>query len=327
MKKILITGGLGFLAFHLIKSLLKRYNNPRITVIDNLSSSIIEFGDLYSKLNVIINDFQKINVLNDSFDDIYHLASPVGSLGILKKNGYVAKEILELTYKAIEFSIKYDAKLIFISSSEIYGYSGMHEENAVKKYSNSHGTRMEYALGKYTSEIILRNLSFSSKLKYNIIRPFNIIGEQQSSKIGFVVPTFFENAIRNSPIPVYNDGKQKRSFCCADDIVSAIIAIQESDITGEIFNVGNNNSAISINDLAKKIRSICYSDSEIIHIDPVKIHGETYIEAFDKIPNLNKLESQIDWKPEIDLDTALNRLYNSYIDKDENIVRKSGVQG
>jgi nucleoside-diphosphate-sugar epimerase len=105
MKKILISGGLGFMGYHLIKSLLKRYSNPYITVIDNLSSSKIDFGDLYSRLNVIINDFQKIDDLNDTFDEIYHLASPVGSLGILKKNGYVVKEIIELTYKAIEFSI------------------------------------------------------------------------------------------------------------------------------------------------------------------------------------------------------------------------------
>ncbi len=315
MRKILITGGLGFLAYHLIKTLIRRYDNPKITVIDNLSSSIIEFGDLYEKLDVIIADFQKTDDLNDEYDDIYHLASPVGSLGILKKNGYVMKEILELTYKAIELSIRWNAKLLFVSSSEVYGYSGIHDENAIIKICNSFGTRLEYALGKYSSEIILKNLSFSKNIKYNIVRPFNIIGEQQSSKIGFVVPTFFENAMNNKPIPIYNDGTQKRAFCCVEDIVNAIIKIQESEITGEAFNVGRNAEIITINDLAEKIKKICNSDSEIIHVDPVKIHGDIYIEAFDKIPNLNKLMNQIDWTPKIDLDTALNKIYDFYIDQ------------
>jgi nucleoside-diphosphate-sugar epimerase len=123
-------------------------------------------------------------------------------------------------------------------------------------------------------------------------------------------------------IPVYNDGKQKRAFCYVEDIVTAIIKIQESDITGEVFNIGNAGTIISINDLAHKIKKICHSGSEIIHVDPVKLFGNNYIEAFDKIPNLDKIRHQLGWSPVVDLDNALGRIYQYYCKKYENTIRK-----
>lgn len=325
MKKILVTGGLGFIGFHLIKFLFDFYENSQITVIDNLSSTKINFKELYSKLNVYINDLKMIENLSYEFEYIYHLASPVGSLGILSMNGFVAKEIIDLTYKAIDIAEKSKAKLLFVSSSEVYGHSGNHDENTTLHIKSRIGTRGEYALGKLISEIILHNLSLSKNLIFNICRPFNVIGEHQSSRIGFVVPTFFESALRNNDITVFYTGLQKRSFCHVQDIVKALVKIQESSCNKEIFNIGNDNNVVTIIDLAKKIKSICNSKSNIVHLDPIKLYGESYIEAFDKIPNIVKIKTMLDWKPEIDIDTALNKIYKYYQSNYESIICKSCI--
>jgi nucleoside-diphosphate-sugar epimerase len=315
MKKILVTGGLGFIGFHLIKHLLGKNNDLNITVIDNLSSSIIDFGPLYGKLNVKIKDLLEVDELDNDYTDIYHLASPVGSLGILGKNGFVAKNIIDLTYKVVDITKRCNANLLFVSSSEIYGHSGIHVENDVKHIANTIGTRTEYALGKLTSETILENLNLNNHFSYNIVRPFNVIGEQQCSKIGFVFPSFFENAIQNKDIPVFYDGLQKRSFCHAEDIVKAMVCIQESEIKNEVYNIGHDRNITTIIDLALRIKDMCHSPSAIIHIDPVKKYGKRYLEAFDKIPNIDKISNTLGWRPEIDLVDSLERIYKYYKDK------------
>jgi UDP-glucose 4-epimerase len=315
MKKILVTGGLGFIGFHLIKHLLGKYNDLKISVIDNLSSSIIDFGPLYGKLNVRIKDLLEVDELDNDYTDIYHLASPVGSLGILGKNGFVAKNIIDLTYKVVDITKKCNANLLFVSSSEIYGHSGIHVENEVKHIANTIGTRTEYALGKLTSETILENLNLNSSFSYNTVRPFNVIGEQQCSKIGFVFPSFFENAIQNKEIPVFYDGLQKRSFCHAEDIVKAMVCIQESEIKNEVFNIGHDGNITTIIDLARRIKDMCHSRSAIIHIDPIEKYGKCYLEAFDKIPNIDKISTTLGWRPEIDLVESLERIYKYYRDE------------
>ena len=312
MRKILVTGGLGFIGYHLIKHLFHKYKDLQITVIDNLSSTQIDFSHLYSHLHIIIKDLLEYEMLNNEFSDIYHLASPVGSLGILTRNGFVAKNIIDLTYKVVDIAKQCKARLLFVSSSEVYGHSGMHDENAVKLIGNIYGTRTEYALGKLTSEIILQNLNICNKLAFNTARPFNVVGEHQSSKIGFVFPAFFENALLERDIEVFYDGSQKRSFCHVEDIVKALVAIQESDVNGEIFNVGHDRNTTTILDLALRIKLACNSASKIVHIDPVKKFGRCYVEAFDKIPDIKKISGRLGWRPEIDLNSAIERLLHYY---------------
>jgi nucleoside-diphosphate-sugar epimerase len=309
---ILITGGLGFLGHHLSKRLLTLYPECKLTIVDNLSSTIIDYSWLNNRAEIIIEDFRDVKLSSYSFDQIYHLASPVGSLGILDKSGYIVKIISDLAVHAAEIAASNNASLLYVSSSEVYGKSGIQDENDELVIPVNSGARMEYILGKLAAEHILHNMAFRKEFKLTIVRPFNIFGEHQTSKIGFVVPTFFENAVRQNALPVFFDGSQKRCFCYVDDIVNGIIAIQELGRSGETYNLGNPSNSISIGDLAHTIINMCGSSAEIEHIDPQRLYGKQYIEASEKYPSIDKVMQHTGWRPEFDLESGLSKLSEFY---------------
>ena len=311
MDKVLITGGLGFIGHHLTKLLLNEFSGLQLVIVDNLSSTKINFDWIKNKAEIHICDLQDFHTKH-KFTKIYHLASPVGALGILNRNGYIAGEIIELTYKVAELAIRHRSRLLFVSSSEVYGYDGKHVENAVKMVPVKKGTRLEYGLGKLISEEILYNLALDNELEYTICRPFNVCGESQSKELGFVIPTFFHHAIRNEPLPVFMDGSQKRSFCHVDDIVVAMQAIMQSNYRGEIFNIGHDENCMSILELAERIIECTGSKSEIRFVDPKATYGEKYCEAFDKIPDIQKIKELIGWTPRISMNELLSRLVAFY---------------
>ncbi|MBN1950307.1 MAG: NAD-dependent epimerase/dehydratase family protein [Bacteroidales bacterium] len=310
-KKILVTGGLGFIGHHLTKQLLKQDSDCRLSIVDNLSSTKIDFSWLPEQVEVHIMDLLDFNP-TEPYDEIYHLASPVGALGILKRNGYIARDILSLSYKIAELSIQHNARLLFVSSSEIYGHDGVHTENVSKVVPNYRGTRLEYSLGKLLSEEILYNLSIDHRLNFSVCRPFNVFGEQQSAELGFVIPAFFQHALHQRPLPVFMDGKQKRSFCYVQDIVDAMLLVMERGAKSGTYNIGHDGNCVSILELAGKILEVTGSRSGIAFVDPIEIYGEKYAEAFDKIPDLTKMKEELGWVPKVSLEDALKQLVVFY---------------
>jgi nucleoside-diphosphate-sugar epimerase len=309
---VLITGGLGFLGYHLATDLLRRDGEVSLTIVDNLSSTKMDYRSLIGRARIEVLDLRLYREGDGRFDDIYHLASPVGSLGILARTGHIIEDILSLTYRVVRLALRSEAKLLFVSSSEVYGQDGIHEEGSQLKVNQKGGARAEYALGKMASEVILRNLSFNHPLRYNVCRPFNVIGEQQSAAIGFVVPTFFESAFRGDPIPVFAPGTQRRSFCHVSDVVRAMVAIQESPLEGETFNAGHDGNVISIQELAALIRTLCRSRSRIEVVDSLAKFGRHYSEAYEKIPDLHHIRARLPWQPELGLQESLARIHADY---------------
>lgn len=177
MRNILITGGLGFLGSYSIEKYKSEGWN--ITVIDNLSSNVISPTDkICDGVDVIIQDVLNYDWKKSKhFDMILHLASPVGPVGVLKHSGKIAEYIISDIYWAIEGALLFDCPLIFISTSEVYGYRDkavfLKEEND-KLLTGQYSVRNEYSMGKLLAEIVLSNTSKIKKLKYQILRPFNI---------------------------------------------------------------------------------------------------------------------------------------------------------
>lgn len=311
-KRILVTGGLGFIGYHLCKRLLEVEPESRIVAVDNLSSTRLDYFDLIGRVRIITEDAQFLADDLDSFDEVYHLASPVGSLGILEKSGRIARDILGLADKAARIASRSKSRLLYVSSSEVYGRDGQHKESSEQIVPCKRGARMEYALAKLTAEHVLLNLAAEGSFELRIVRPFNAMGEWQSSLLGFVVPKFFEAALAGRDLQVFGTGKQVRSFCHVSDLVNGIIQIQAKGHLNHVYNLGQPNNVITIEELAHFIRELCKSSSKIHHVDPVNLYGKHYLEAFDKVPDIAKATEHTGWKPNIGLESGLERILSHH---------------
>jgi len=297
-KKVLITGGLGFLGSYTIE----KYKNEGydITIIDNLSTNTIEAYDpICDGCEVIIKDILDYEWdVTEKFDMIVHLASPVGPAGILQHSGKMARYILDDVYWAIEGAQLFDCPLIFVSTSEIYGYRDkpvLLKEHEDKLLVGDFKVRNEYSMAKLLSEIVITNTAKVTGLKYQIIRPFNISGARQLPDAGFVLPRFVNQALNGEDITVFGDGSQVRAFTYVQDIIEGIYLTSQHDVS-DIWNIGNPLNKVDINYLAKRVKELTNSDSKIVHVDPKTIYGPLYAEAWDKIPNPEKIVNELGWK-------------------------------
>jgi nucleoside-diphosphate-sugar epimerase len=313
-KKILITGGLGFIGYHLCEHLLRRDPRLDIVVVDNLSSTRLDYSSLTDRVRIVIDDLRDFAASDAAaFDEIYHLASPVGSVGILAANGRIALDILELADCAARLAAVAGARLLYVSSSEVYGRDGSQTEDAEQMVPIRRGARMEYAVGKLAAEHALLNQHSSGRFELRIVRPFNVIGNWQSAGIGFVVPRFFEAALAGRPLQVYGDGSQRRSFCHVEDLVAGIEAVQRHGHDGAVYNVGHPANVTTIGELARRVVEMASSASTIEFVDPVSLHGPHYIEAFQKIPCIDRVRSHTGWAPGIGLEPALRSILAHHV--------------
>lgn len=303
MKKILITGGLGFIGTHCIE----KWNEKgwEIYVIDNLASNAIDpEHEIAKKTNLKISNILETKWESlPKFDLILHLASPVGPVGVLKHSGIMAKIILEDIYWVIDGAKKNDCPLVFVSTSEIYGHREEKTylaEDGDKILKGEFTVRNEYAIAKLLSEIVLSNHGKNDKnFKYQIIRPFNVTGKYQLPDGGFVLPRFVVQSLKNEDITVYYSGEQLRAFTWVGDIVEGINLVSEAPkhLWNQEWNIGNELNEKTILYLAEKVKEITKTDSKIIHIDPKKLHGFLFSEAPEKIPNSEKIKELLGWKP------------------------------
>jgi nucleoside-diphosphate-sugar epimerase len=303
MKKVLITGGLGFIGTHCIEKWLDK--GWEVHVIDNLSSNAISpEHEIAKKVNLNICNILETSWDNlPKFDLILHLASPVGPVGVLKHSGVMAKIILEDIYWAIEGAQKNNCPLVFISTSEIYGHRDTKtylSEDGDKILKGEFTVRNEYAIAKLLSEIVLSNHGKNDKnFKYQIIRPFNVTGKYQLPDGGFVLPRFVVQALNQEDVTVYYSGEQLRAFTWVKDIVEGINLVSEAPqhLWNQEWNIGNELNEKSILYLAEKVKEITKSKSKIVHVDPKKLHGNLFSEAPEKIPNSDKIKKYLSWEP------------------------------
>lgn len=313
MKSILITGGMGFIGKFLVRKLLAE-RDYQLTIVDNLSSSRVDEGIVSNPRVAFFNaNFESwVPPVGERYHQIYHLTSPVGPLGVLKYKGRIGEMILGQLYHAAEFAMKMDAKLLEISTSEVYGQHPDNEregqrEDIDKIVPSNLTVRLEYGVAKLLCEIVLKNLSRDSKLDYICIRPFNIVGPKQNGDLGFIIPRFLKQASAGEPLTVYGDGSQKRTFTHVQDFVDAIFLAMESERTGEIYNVGNPANVTTILSLAEKIKMVTNTRSTIKFVDPAELYKD-FAEAWNKIPNIDKISSHTGWKPKYSLDFIVNEV-------------------
>lgn len=314
-RNILITGGFGFIGSHLTEKLIADPNN-HIHIVDNLSTSSI---DLPAYLNFLgrpenltysicsVEQFCLELASSRSFDQIYHLASVVGPVGVLSHAGKIAFHIINDAHHVIQLALRTGAKIVDVSTSEVYGggRDGYCSEKDFKVIQPNVTVRLEYAVAKLAAEISLINMARVTPLKGSVVRPFNVAGPRQSGKGGFVLPRFITQALAGEPLTVYNNGRMIRAFTHVKDIVNGIVLVMEKGENAEVYNVGNPSNKTSIIELAERVVHLTGSLSDISHVDPKILFGPLFEEANDKYPDADRAIHDLGWHPLYSIDDII----------------------
>lgn len=315
MKNILVTGGMGFIGSHLVDRLLEQGHN--VFVIDDMSNNAVTAKDYLDYLpewpdnhgfHLSAGRVQKLEYWHymgadgKRLDEIYHLASPVGPVGVIKHAGEIVRQVTEATYAVIDLALHHNAKLMDVSTSEVYGggQMGLCAENMPRIIQAETTVRLEYAVAKLAMETALINLTKTTALNAVIVRPFNVAGPRQRADGGFVIPRFVGQALRGEPLTVYGDGQQIRAFTHVKDIVDGLLLAMEKGKSGEVYNLGNSDNRTRINILAQYVQQHV-APVQIAHVDPKAIHGPLFAEAHDKFPDERRAAIELDWNPTRDL--------------------------
>lgn len=319
-RQILITGGFGFIGSHLTEKLIAE-PNTHVHVVDNLSTSSIE---LHSYLDFLgrpqnltysicpVEQFGLDVTANSRFEQIYHLASVVGPVGVLSHAGKIALQIITDAHHIAQIALRTGAKLVDVSTSEVYGggRDGYCSEKDFKVIQPEVTVRLEYAVGKLAAEISLINLARVAPLQISVARPFNVAGPRQSGRGGFVLPRFIAQALSGEPLTVYNNGRMIRAFTHVKDIVDGIILVMEKGVNGEVYNLGNPSNKTSIGELAERVVQLTESRSDITHVDPKLLFGPLFEEANDKYPDADRAIHDLGWAPQFSINDIITDSYN-----------------
>lgn len=309
--RYLITGGAGFLGSHLGEELLRQ--GHEVTVIDDLSTGSIrniQHLKTYDRFHYHVESCSNVPLLAelvDACDRIVHLAAAVGVKLIVESPVRTIETNVKLTEIVLMLASKKRRQVLVASTSEVYGKSvevPFREDGDLVMGATTKG-RWSYACSKAIDEFLTIAYWKEKKLPTTVVRLFNTVGPRQTGQYGMVIPTFVKQALANEPITVYGDGKQSRCFTHVSDVVRGLIGLLESDRAyGQVFNIGNNEE-ISIMDLARQVREICKSRSDIVLVPYEKAYEQGFEDMPRRVPDITKIHEHIGWRPTIGLPQIL----------------------
>ena len=314
MKKFIITGGAGFIGSTLVKALLEK-GAESILIIDDLStgsesniSSVLN-DERIEFINSRIEDVDNLDNLFSSYDFCYHLAAGVGVQYIMENLSDSLLTNILATHKVLESCQTNNIPVLLTSTSEVYGVAedDIWTEDTKSLIGPTTKLRWSYAASKMIDEFIALSLYEEGKISPIIVRLFNIIGPNQLSKFGMVVPKFIEAALNNEDITIHGDGSQSRSFTWVDDVVNYLIKLAEIKPYGEIFNIGQTEE-ITIKDLAELVISKTNSNSQIIYKSHEDVFGKAFEDPKRRTPGIDKIIEFTGIKPTKDIDFMIENI-------------------
>ena len=293
--KIAITGGSGFIGTHLV-DLLKDEHEILILDRNHSSNQNVDF------IECDLLETEKISNVLEGSDIVIHLAAAVG-VKLTEENPLHTLNVnIQGTHNVLESCKKNNVKkIIFASSSEIYGeatHIPIKETDPPMPITN-------YGVSKITSEEYVKAYATTSSMKYSILRFFNAYGPGQSSS--FVMSEFISKAIENKTIAIHGNGEQLRAFCHVSDIVNGINLCLVNG-HNEIFNIGNNKEPITIFELAKTIKKITESSSEITFLPFENSERNRTSEIMKRIPDITKAYDILGYRPRICLNEGIKTI-------------------
>jgi len=301
--KILITGGAGFIGSHLAEALLEK--GEEVYIIDNLSTGSIEnIAHLKknTKFNYVIDDIMNTHLMAELVDlceIVYHLAAAVGVKLIVESPVHTIETNIKGTEIVLNLANKKKKKVVMASTSEVYGKGAKvpFAEGDDLLLGPTFKSRWSYACSKAIDEFLALAYWKEKKLPTIVVRLFNTVGPRQSGQYGMVVPRFIVQALKNQPLTVYGDGSQSRCFTWVGDVVDALIKLSKhTDAVGEIFNVGSTEE-ITIVQLARMVKELLQSKSEIEFIPYEKAYEEGFEDMFRRLPDISKIKTLIGFNP------------------------------
>lgn len=297
-KRILVTGGTGFIGHHLITSLLRNPSNYIICVDNNFTGSMENITEFRNNPNFEFIRHDVTLPLYIEVDEIYHMACPASPRAYQLNPIKTIKTNVVGTINMLGLAKRVGAKILLTSTSEIYGDPTMSPQN--EDYwgnVNPIGPRSCYDEGKRCAETIMREYHHQHGVDIRIVRIFNTYGPHMDPYDGRVVSNFIMQCLHSKPITIYGKGEQTRSFCYVSDTVKGIMAVMDGPHPGP-YNVGNPNE-LTIHHLAETIHSLTKSNSIFIG-KPLPINDPK-----QRRPDISKIHGDYGWQPEISLKEGL----------------------
>ncbi len=300
-KRILVTGGAGFIGSHLCEKLQNQ--GDEIICVDNFFS-----GSKQNIIHLLDNPYFEIVRHDITFplyvevDEIYNLACPASPVYYSFDPVQTTKTSVMGAINMLGLAKRLKIKVLQASTSEVYGDPEVHPQpESYRGNVNPIGPRACYDEGKRCAETLFFDYYRQLKIKIKVIRIFNTYGPKMQRDDGRVISNFIVQALKNKDITIYGDGSQTRSFCYVDDLVEGIIKMMNSreDFVGPV-NLGTP-TEFTILELAKKIIKLTDSKSRIIY-KPLPEDDPK-----QRQPNINLAKKQLKWKPKIELDEGLKK--------------------
>ena len=313
-KTVLVTGGCGFIGANLCKYLVNSEQiDYTVICVDNLySSDINNIVGILSKnnftfLNKNINNLKVSDLPKGKIDEIYHLACPASPKIYQKDPIYTLNTCYIGTKNILDIAIAKGAKLLFTSTSEVYGDPQV-EIQSESYYGNVNcvGPRSCYDEGKRVAETLVMEYKKKYNMDAKIVRIFNTYGYLMNKNDGRVISNFINQALENKPLTIYGKGTQTRSFCFIDDMIKGLERMMSSTEQGPI-NLGNPYAEITILDLAKKVLKLLDRDDSNIEFSELPVNDPSL-----RKPNIIKATSLLNWIPVIDLDEGIKKTIEYY---------------
>jgi UDP-glucuronate decarboxylase len=300
-KRVLVTGGAGFLGSHLCERLLER--GDEVLCMDNYFTG--------SKVNVrhlLENPFFELirhDVTHPFFfevDEIYNLACPASPIHYQFNPIKTVKTSVMGAINCLGLAKRVGAKIFQASTSEVYGDPQVHpQKESYWGHVNPFGPRSCYDEGKRCAETLFLNYHQQNKVNIRIIRIFNTYGPRMNEADGRVVSNFIVQALRGDDITVFGEGKQTRSFCYVDDLIDGMIKLMDGpDDLDYPINIGNPNE-FTILELAEKVIQKTGSSSKIV------FNALPKDDPLQRQPDISLAKEKLGWEPNYPLDKGLDK--------------------
>jgi UDP-glucose 4-epimerase len=321
MRKVLITGGAGFIGSHLTEALLEC--GDQVQIIDDLSTGSIQ-NILHLKshprfsymLDTVMNRPLMLELVDEA-DVVFHLAAAVGVRLIVEQPIRTIETNIKATEMVLELCARKQKPVLLSSTSEVYGKLDQptFSEDGDLVLGPTSRARWCYAASKIIDEFVARAYYKEKGLPVVVARLFNTIGPRQTGQYGMVVPRFICQALLGEPITVYSDGTQRRSFTWVGDVVQAMMAlIEHHRAYGEIFNIGHTKET-TIRELATLVKEMVGSQSEIQFVPYEQAYEAGFEDMPRRLPDISKLHRLIGYRPTLSLPEILARTIGYYRQK------------